>query len=51
MQLTEEQIISFQKLYKEKLGIELTKSEALAKALSLIRFMRLHTVPLENREE
>lgn len=38
MKFTENQITSFQKLYKEELGLEITKREASAKALALIRY-------------
>ena len=41
MRLTEEQITSFQKLYKEELGLEITREEALEKALKLLRLIEI----------
>lgn len=41
MELKPEQIISFQKLYKEELRIEITEVQAQEKALALIRFLNL----------
>ncbi len=41
MQLTQDQIISFQKLYKEESGIELSEIEAQEKAQALIRYLGL----------
>lgn len=41
MELTPEQITSFQKLYKEELGIEITEVEALEKGSALIQFLNL----------
>lgn len=48
MKLTEDQITSFQKLYKEELGIEITRREALEKALSLLRFLELSTSRIDD---
>lgn len=48
MKLTQDQIISFQKLYKEELGLEITEVEALEKALTLIRYLALSVPKIED---
>ncbi|MHB8276495.1 MAG: hypothetical protein ACYDIA_02420 [Candidatus Humimicrobiaceae bacterium] len=39
--LTEKQILDFQKIYKEKLGKDISKKEALEKGLKLINLMEI----------
>jgi len=41
MQLTDEQIIEFQTLYRKNFGVEIEKDEALEKALRLIRLIKV----------
>ncbi len=48
MKITEDQIISFQKLYKEELGIEITQVEAQEKALTLLRYLAISVIPLDD---
>jgi hypothetical protein len=45
MELTDKQLISLQKLYKEELGMEITKTEALAQGLAILRFLELSIIP------
>lgn len=42
---TEEQIISFQALYKKELGIDITPEKAVKEISSLMFFMQLCMVP------
>lgn len=39
--LTENQILKFQKIYKEKLGKDISKKEALEKGLKLINLLEI----------
>jgi hypothetical protein len=48
MKITEEQIISFQKLYKDELGIELSEVEALEKTSALIRYLAISVIPIDD---
>lgn len=41
MQLTEEKITEFQRLYKKHFGIDIDKQEALEKGLRLIRLFEI----------
>lgn len=48
MNITEDQIISFQKLYKKELGVEITKVEAQEKALALIQYLAISVMPVDD---
>jgi CRISPR/Cas system CMR-associated protein Cmr3 (group 5 of RAMP superfamily) len=48
MKITEDQIISFQKLYKKELGIGITTVEAQEKALSLLRYLAISVIPIDD---
>lgn len=48
MTKTEDQIISFQKLYKEEIGIEITQMEAQERALALLRYLAISVIPLDD---
>ena len=48
MKITEDQIISFRKLYKEELGIEITEVEALEKALALLRYLAISVISIDD---
>ena len=47
--LTDEQLEELRKIYKEKLGKEITKAEALEKGIHLVDMMK--TIILENHRQ
>jgi len=49
MKLTDKQIAEFIAIYKNKFGIELTKSEALEKGISLLNLIK--AILLENKRK
>ncbi len=50
MQLMDEHIAEFQKLYKEHFGVELTKAQALEKGLRLIRLVEIVSRATSNEQ-
>jgi hypothetical protein len=50
MQLADEHISEFQKLYKGRFGIELAREEVLAKSAKLLRLMELVYRPMTEEE-
>ncbi len=44
--LSDEQITKFQNLYQQKFGVQLSKEEALAKAIPLVRLFELIYKPM-----
>lgn len=50
MYLAEEQIVKFQKLYKEHFGIELDRKEAYNKGASLLRLVQMIYKPMTENE-
>lgn len=50
MELTDQQLERFIELYKQELGIEITRQEAYVKATALLRFIKLMnlTTPSED---
>jgi hypothetical protein len=51
MQLTEEQITSFQTLYKKAFNKEISRTEALKEALALIRFVGIVITPIIKNDD
>jgi hypothetical protein len=49
MHLTDQQLASFQELYKKEFGRDITKAEALEKASSLLRFVILCATPVNEK--
>lgn len=50
MYLAEEQIIKFQKLYKEQFGIEIDRKAAYSKGASLLRLVQMIYKPMTENE-
>ena len=48
--LSDEQVASFQALYKKQFGREITKDEALEKGTQLVRMMQLVYKPMTQEE-
>jgi hypothetical protein len=50
MVLTDEQVLEFKYLYKERFGIELTDEEANEKGLKAVRLMKIIHKPMTQQE-
>lgn len=46
MRISDEEVLEFQSLYKERLGVDLSWEDARAKATSLVRMMHLTYMPM-----
>lgn len=50
MQLTDEDIIKFQALYKNEFGMEISKEDAYEKGIKLLRLMSIVYQPMTEQE-
>lgn len=51
MKLSKEALTEFKQIYKEEYGIELTDSEALDKAITLLRLFKAIYKPINNTKQ